>query len=93
MRHLPAPYHHAHVGQSGVEVLMGHIKAKSLIAKANRPAQQGTGLAGAAAPAMAHVGPEALDRHFIEHLLIALAIAVPVGYGLLRVMRRGGFRR
>jgi hypothetical protein len=46
-----------------------------------------------AAPAMAHLGPEALDQHFIEHVLIALAIAVPVGYGVLRFLQRGGFRR
>jgi hypothetical protein len=46
-----------------------------------------------AVPAMAHVGPEALDQHFIEHMLIALAIAVPVGYGLLRFLKRGDSRR
>ena len=46
-----------------------------------------------AAPVLAHAGPEALDQHFIEHLLIALTIAVPVGYGLLRLMKRGAFRR
>ncbi len=46
-----------------------------------------------AAPVLAHVGPEALDQHFVEHLLLVLTIAVPVGYGLLRLMKRGGFRR
>jgi len=47
----------------------------------------------AAAPALAHVGPEAPGHHFLEHLLIALAIAVPVGYGVLRFLRRGEHRR
>lgn len=47
----------------------------------------------ASAPALAHVGPEALNQHFVEHLLIALAVAVPVGYGILYLLRRGGFRR
>lgn len=47
----------------------------------------------AAVPAMAHVGPEAPVQHLMEHLLIALAIAVPAGYGLLRLLRRGGSRR
>ena len=46
-----------------------------------------------AAPALAHVGPEAQGQHLLEHLLIALAIAVPVGYGVLRFLRRGDHRR
>ena len=46
-----------------------------------------------AAPALAHVGPEALNHHFMEHLLIALAVAVPVGYGVFHLIRRGGSRR
>ncbi len=41
------------------------------------------------APAMAHTGPEAMDLHFIEHLLIALVIGLPLGYGLLRVLKKG----
>ena len=52
-----------------------------------------TALTLVAAPAVAHVGPEALNHHFMEHLLIALAVAVPVGYGILRLLRRGGSRR
>ncbi|MGD8914802.1 MAG: hypothetical protein PVJ68_19010 [Candidatus Thiodiazotropha sp.] len=38
--------------------------------------------------AMAHTGPEALDRHFIEHLAIALIIGLPAIYGLLRMAAR-----
>lgn len=38
-----------------------------------------------ALPAVAHVGPEAVDRHFIEHLLIALMVGLPAGYALLRL--------
>ena len=41
-----------------------------------------------AAPAAAHVGPEALERHFAEHLLIALVVGLPVGYALLRLLKR-----
>jgi len=41
-----------------------------------------------AIPALAHVGPEAPDRHFVEHLLIALVVAIPLGYGLYRHLRR-----
>jgi len=37
------------------------------------------------ASAMAHVGPDALDEHFIEHLVLALVIGIPMGYGLLRL--------
>ena len=36
-------------------------------------------------PAFAHVGPEAMDRHLFEHLLLALIIGLPTGYALLRV--------
>lgn len=39
-------------------------------------------------PTLAHVGPEALDRHFFEHLLIALVVAIPLGYGLYRRARK-----
>ncbi|OQX32315.1 MAG: hypothetical protein B0D96_00720 [Candidatus Sedimenticola endophacoides] len=35
-------------------------------------------------PALAHVGPEAMEQHFIEHLLIVTAVALPVGYGVVR---------
>ena len=38
-----------------------------------------------ALPALAHVGPVAMDLHFIEHLLIALLVAMPTGYGLWRL--------
>ena len=40
--------------------------------------------------ATAHVGPEAIDRHLIEHLLIAFAIGLPIGYGFFRLMKRSG---
>ena len=43
-----------------------------------------------ATPAMAHVGPEAMDHHLVEHLLIALAIGLPLVYGLLRLLKRSG---
>jgi GTPase len=43
-------------------------------------------LAVAASPAWAHTGPEAMDRHFTEHLAIALAIGLPVIYGLVRML-------
>lgn len=42
-------------------------------------------LALAAAPAMAHVGPEAMDSHFIEHMVLALLVGLPAGYGLLHL--------
>ena len=40
-----------------------------------------------ALPALAHVGPETMGLHFIEHLLIALLVGIPAGYGLLRRFR------
>ena len=40
--------------------------------------------------AAAHVGPEAIELHLIEHLLIAMAIGLPVGYGLFRLLQRSG---
>jgi len=40
-----------------------------------------------AAPAMAHIGPEAAMAHFLEHLLIALVIAVPLGYFFLNLRK------
>ena len=40
-----------------------------------------------ALPAMAHVGPEAVDQHFIEHLVIALVVGMPLGYLLLRMLK------
>lgn len=43
-----------------------------------------------ATSAMAHVGPEAPDHHLAEHLLIALAIGLPLVYGLLRLLKRSG---
>lgn len=39
-----------------------------------------------ALPAMAHVGPDAMDQHFIEHLLIALVVGLPAGYALFRLL-------
>jgi hypothetical protein len=41
-----------------------------------------------AAPAMAHVGPTGADQHFAQHLLIALALGIPLMFGLLRLLRR-----
>ena len=41
-----------------------------------------------ATPVLAHVGPEAMDRHFLEHLLIALAVGLPLAYGVLRLLKR-----
>ncbi len=43
-----------------------------------------------ATPAMAHVGPQAMDHHLVEHLLIALAIGLPLVYGVSRLLRRSG---
>lgn len=43
-----------------------------------------------AAPVMAHVGPDAIDHHLVEHLLIALAIGLPFVYGLSRLLKRSG---
>jgi hypothetical protein len=37
---------------------------------------------------MAHTGPEAMDRHFIEHLAIALIVGLPAIFGLLRMAGR-----
>ena len=39
-------------------------------------------LALAAPAAFAHAGPEAMGQHFFEHMAIAFALAIPVGYGL-----------
>jgi hypothetical protein len=36
-------------------------------------------------PALAHIGPEAMDRHFFEHLIIALAIGLPAGFGIYKL--------
>ena len=46
-----------------------------------------------ATPVLAHVGPEAMDRHFLEHLLIALAVGLPLAYGVLRLLKRSGDHR
>lgn len=35
-------------------------------------------------PALAHVGPAAMEQHFFEHMLIALIIGLPAAYALLR---------
>lgn len=43
-----------------------------------------------ATPVMAHVGPDATDHHFVEHLLIAFAIGLPLVYGISRLLRRSG---
>jgi hypothetical protein len=37
---------------------------------------------------LAHTGPEAMDRHFIEHLAMALIVALPAIFGLLRMAGR-----
>ncbi|MES9871492.1 MAG: hypothetical protein ABW146_00170 [Candidatus Sedimenticola sp. 6PFRAG7] len=44
-----------------------------------------TVLAFIALPAMAHTGPDAMDAHFIEHMLLALIVGLPAGYALLRL--------
>ncbi|MCP5088522.1 MAG: hypothetical protein GY952_17170 [Rhodobacteraceae bacterium] len=49
-----------------------------------------TTLALFANQAAAHVGPEKMNLHFIEHLLIAMAIGLPSGYGLFRLLQRSG---
>lgn len=47
-----------------------------------------TTLTACAAPAMAHVGSEALDKHLFEHIVIGLVIAIPAGYGLVQLLKR-----
>ncbi len=49
-------------------------------------------LASACTPVLAHVGPHDLQQHFIEHLLIALAIGLLVGLGVRFLFKRGGKR-
>ncbi len=39
-------------------------------------------------PVLAHIGPEAVGQHFAEHILIALLIGLPVGYGLLHLWQK-----
>ena len=46
-----------------------------------------------ASPAMAHVVPESMIQHFAEHLLIAVAIGIPLIYGFLRLLKRSGDSR
>lgn len=40
--------------------------------------------------AAAHRGPEAMNQHLFEHLLIAFALSIPIGYGFLRLLKRSG---
>ncbi|MES9960344.1 MAG: hypothetical protein ABW089_07925 [Sedimenticola sp.] len=44
-----------------------------------------TTLAFTAVPVLAHVGPEAMDKHFVEHMILALVVGLPAGYALLRL--------
>lgn len=44
----------------------------------------------AATPVMAHLGPDTIDHHFAEHLLIALVMGLPLLFGLLRLLKRSG---
>jgi len=46
-----------------------------------------------ATPVMAHLGPEAVDHHIAEHLLIALAIGLPLLFGLMRLLKHSGYLR
>jgi hypothetical protein len=39
-------------------------------------------------PAIAHNGPEGFERHLAEHLLIALAVGLPVTLALFRWRKR-----
>ena len=43
-----------------------------------------------ATPALAHVGPDAVDHHFAEHLVMAFALGLPVLFGLLHLLKRNG---
>ena len=45
-------------------------------------------LAVNATPLMAHTGPAALDQHLFEHIIIALAVGIPLAYGLFKYLKR-----
>ncbi len=49
-------------------------------------------LATGSAPALAHVGSHNMQQHFVEHLLLSLAIGLVLGLGIKFLFKRGSDR-
>ncbi len=51
-----------------------------------------TALTATCGPALAHVGSHNMQQHFVEHLLLALAIGLVLGLGIKFLFKRGSDR-